>query len=144
MMRVPGRSRRRRRSEPEIEAGTVDQDDRVGPLPFGQIEHLVPKFAKFEVLLQHLGQSEDRMGGQIEKLFLPRRGHARAADADDARLGLFFLDGLDQFRAMGVAAGFACDHENDEGPFGRGRLGSAHGRDKHLRSAARFASRSVR
>jgi hypothetical protein len=129
MMRVPGRSRR----------------SRGGPFLFGQVEHLLPEFAKLEVLLQHLGQPEDRVGGQIEELFLPRRRHARAADADDARLGLLFLEGEDQVRAMRVAAGFARDHENDRGPFGMGRLGSAHGRgERILKSAARFAWRSAR
>ena len=53
---------------------------------------------------------------------------------------MLLLEGLDQFRAVRVAARLARDHENDRRPFGRGGLGGAHDETKasRLRSACAF------
>jgi hypothetical protein len=115
------------RREPEVEAGAVDQDDGIGPFPLGEIEYLIAEPAEFDLLLQDFDQADDGMGREIEELLLSRRRHARAADADDPRARLLLVDGLDEFRAVRIAAGLARDHEDDRGRFGRGRLGSAHG-----------------
>ncbi len=115
--------------EPAIKAGVINANDGVGLAADGSIEQLMKEASQLEILFEHIGQPDGRMGREVKSQVNPRRSHVRPARAkelgfkgsiewliilsvDRLLLPKFLTQSIDQSGGQYIAARFTSDeHE---------------------------------
>ena len=101
--------------DPPVEAGVIDQDDRIGPMLAKVAIRLRNQAHDVRQAGEDLAEAHDRMIAQREQMLAPRRRHPVAAEADAFEGRIKPSQSVDQVGAVNVAAGLADAEEDAHG-----------------------------